>query len=272
MARSKQLKTMQLINLPCRLVYKKSRGFSLIEMIVVIVILGVLATGISTFVGFGTQVYTDATDREKVVSSARFAIERLNRELRNALPNSICLTDTLGSSCDEDATQCLKFTPIIEATTYVDIPVSPDNSSDTIRVIKFTEKFNKSWNATVYPLTPEDADDTSSKTFKVLSLRENLPDSNGNEWEIEFDGEIRFEEHSPTQRIYFTGNPMSYCLTGGELRRNGVLMAEFITNGNPFTIENASLQRNAIVQVYLKFEINNEAITFNNEIQVLNVP
>ncbi|MBL4899232.1 MAG: type II secretion system protein, partial [Colwellia sp.] len=56
------------------------RGFSLIELIVVIVILGVLATSVSTFISFGTQIYTDAKDREQVVSSARFAIERLNRE------------------------------------------------------------------------------------------------------------------------------------------------------------------------------------------------
>jgi MSHA biogenesis protein MshO len=237
-------------------------------MIVVIVILGVLATGISTFINFGTQVYTDATGREQVASTARFAIERLNREVRNALPNSMCLTNALNSSCDEDASQCLKFTPVIEATTYLDIPVAPDEASSGIKVIKFTEPFDATWDAIVYPLNLADVYGLSSKKFPVSGII----DDTGNDWEIELESVIHFAEHSPTQRIFFIKDPVSYCLTGGELRRNGILMAEDIFNSNPFTIKNASLQRNSIVQIYLTFQKNNEEITFNNEIQVPNVP
>ena len=72
-----------------QLTRKKSSGFSLIELIVVIVILGVLAASITSFIRFGTQIYTETTARDQLVSSARFAIERLNREVRNALPNSL---------------------------------------------------------------------------------------------------------------------------------------------------------------------------------------
>lgn len=249
-----------------------TRGFSLIELIVVIVILGVLATGISTFISFGTQVYTDATDREKVVSSARFAIERLNRELRNVLPNSLCLTNTTNGICDENATQCLKFTPIIEATTYLDIPVAPDDPLDRIKVIKFTEEFDADWNVIVYPLTPADVYGSTGKKFPVL--KEINTDDTRDDWEIELEDEIHFAEHSPTQRIFFTKGSVSYCLNliSGELLREDVLMAENITNSDPFTIENPSLQRNSIVQVVLTFTKNNEEITFNNEIQVPNVP
>jgi len=247
-----------------------ARGFSLIELIVVIVILGVLATGISTFINFSTQVYTDATDREQVVSSARFAIERLNRELRNALPNSICLTNTANGICDENASQCLKFTPIIEATTYLDIPIAPDEISNRIKLIKFTKPFDAAWDAIVYPLNPADVYGSNGKLFPV-SKDINI-DSTRNDWEIELVNKIQFAEHSPTQRIFFTKGSVSYCLIGGKLSRDGVPMAENITNSDPFTIKDASLQRNSIVQVVLKFTKNNEEVIFNNEIQVPNVP
>ncbi|MDX2368853.1 MAG: prepilin-type N-terminal cleavage/methylation domain-containing protein [Colwellia sp.] len=265
-----KLKTMQLRGMPCRQLYTTSRGFSLIELIIVIVILGVLSVGISSFIGFGTQVYTDATARDQVVSSARFAIERLNRELRNALPNSMCLTNTSNGPCVEDASQCLKFTPIIEAATYLDIPVVPDEASNSIKLIKFTEDtFDPTgWSAIVYPLRPADVYGLSGKVFPVSDIVDDI----GNDWEIELENERQFAEHSPTQRIFFIKGAVSYCLTGGELRREGVLMAEDITNANPFTIKNSSLQRNAIVQVYLKFDKSNESIVFNNEIQVPNVP
>jgi MSHA biogenesis protein MshO len=248
----------------------KTNGFSLIEMIVVMVVLGVLATGISTFINFGTQVYTDATARDQVVSSARFAIERLNREIRNAVPNSVCLTNTDNGDCDEDASQCLKFTPIIEATTYLDIPVIPEPASKRIELIKFTQSFDADWNVIVYPLEPEDIYDPSGKIFSV-SKAINIDDDR-DDWEIELNEAIHFSNDSPTQRIYFAKNAVSYCLISGELFRGEVLMAEDITNRNPFTIEDASLQRNSIVQVVLTFTKNNEEITFNNEIQVPNVP
>ena len=249
---------------------KNINGFSLIEMIVVIVILGVLSTGISTFINLGTQVYADATDREQVVSSARFAIERLNRELRSALPNSICLTNTANGICDENANQCLKFTPIIEVTTYLDIPVAPDETPNIIKLIKFTKLFDAAWDAVLYPLRPADVYGSNGKVFPVKKISDDTDIDN--DWGIELVNKIQFAEHSPTQRVFFTKGSVSYCLIGGELSRYGVLMAENITNSDPFTIGDASLQRNSIVQVVLKFTKNNEEIIFNNEIQVPNVP
>ena len=130
-------KSSQVLNC-CQQNIRKSNGFSLIELIVVIVILGILATGISTFISFGTQVYTDATDREKIISSARFAIERLNREIRTAVPNSIRINDN-GSTGIITAKQCIEFTPIVLSTIYTDIAVAPEPASNKIEVISFDE-------------------------------------------------------------------------------------------------------------------------------------
>ncbi len=240
----------------------KSAGFTLIEMITVIVLLGVLAAAITSFIKFGTQIYTETTARDQLVSSARFAIERLNREVRNALPNSVIVSG-----------KCLKFTPIIESTIYTDIPVAPEVARNTINIIKFDEDFDASWNAVVYPLSTDDVYDNNNKIHGVNSIIDT-----GDEWVITLDNVVLFADDSPTHRLYFINGTVEYCLQNDQLLRtdllnNNVLMAEYmsITNSS-FEVQEASLQRNAMIQIHFQFEKNNEKVTFSNEIQVLNVP
>ena len=71
---------------------KKTNGFTLLELIIVIVLLGVMSVGISGFITLSTQTYLNVSERDKLLSSARFAVERLNREIRNSVPNSIRIT------------------------------------------------------------------------------------------------------------------------------------------------------------------------------------
>jgi len=246
------------------LIRNKLSGFTLIEMIVVIVILGILSAAISTFITFSTQIYSEATAREKLVSSARFAIERLNREIRNALPNSLRITD---------ANQCLEFTPIIESTTYTDIPVAPEDESNTINIIEFDKNFpataNSDWSVVVYPLNADDVYISTNKVFAISSIS-----SPADVRVITLASAVHFAEDSPTQRLYFVDESerVKYCLHNKSLLRNNILMAEGIDNTSPFEIQPATLQRNAMVKIEFQFKKNSEVVTFINEIQVLNVP
>ena len=245
------------------LMTKKSAGFTLIEMITVIVILGVLAAATTSFIKFATQIYTETTARDQLVSSARFAIERLNRDVRNALPNSLMITGS-----------CLVFTPILESTIYVDIPVAPEDASNTIEVIAFDGSFDGSWSAVVYPLNTDDVYEASeNKVHGVSSMS-----LTGDVREIILDDDVHFDEDSPTQRLYFINGTIEYCLQNNQLLRtdslnSNVLMAEDISTGDSsFEVQEATLLRNAMVQIHFQFEKNNETVTFANEIQVLNVP
>ncbi|MEI6152473.1 MAG: type II secretion system protein [Deltaproteobacteria bacterium] len=63
---------------------KMNRGFTLIEMIITIVVLGIL--GVFTFAFFGNYVstYTQMRDRRNLHQEAVYIIERISRELRDA--------------------------------------------------------------------------------------------------------------------------------------------------------------------------------------------
>lgn len=64
-------------------------GFTLIELVVVIVIIGVVATMLGTFIRLPVQGYVDLSRRAALVDSAEGALRRMARDIRIALPNSV---------------------------------------------------------------------------------------------------------------------------------------------------------------------------------------
>jgi len=64
-------------------------GFTLIEMIMVIVIMGIIAAVLSRFIAKPVQGYLDSSRRAALVDAADTALNRMTREIRLALPNSI---------------------------------------------------------------------------------------------------------------------------------------------------------------------------------------
>jgi MSHA biogenesis protein MshO len=270
----------------------QQEGFTLVELVTVIVILGVLATSMTSFLRFGTQIYTDATDRDALISTARFVVERLNREVRNALPNSARVV-AVGSK------QCLEFTPIAHSAIYLDIPVAPEPESNIGRLAPFASALvTNSSKVAVYALNTSDIYENTTviADFDSLSpaIERLLLDDDSPEVILTFDtpaNPIHFNADSPTNRLYFIESPVAYCLEGNDLYRysgyqnsaidtkpilnnnNRSLMAEYIdTSTSSFSVANATLQRNSLVQTRLAFSKNSETIVFNNEIQVPNVP
>ncbi len=266
----------------------KYKGFTLIEMVTVIVILGILATSVTSFIRFGTQGYTDAVDRDELISTARFVIERLNREVRNALPNSIRVTK-------DDTMQCLEYVPIVNSVVYLDIPVAPDVASNSLDVMMLEALPPTSVNfISVYALNSADIYNRKAGViaeFNNISLNADptLPSI------ITLSTSTLFEAESPTSRLYLIDKPIAYCLVGRSLYRynnysysnentpifdgeNRSLMAEYLANDidideeQPFKVEPVTLRRNGIALVRLIFSLNLEEIVFSNEIQVPNVP
>lgn len=275
---------------------KCSKGFTLMELVLVIIILGIMATGISGFISLSTQTYINATNRDGLISNARFVIERLNRELRNAVPNSI----RIGQSLD-NKTQCIEFVPIKASTVYIDIPVAPEPAINDVSAIPF-EKHGAPYECKsvdgctdlliVYPLNDDEiyADHTDN-VGKVFAI--NDVDKSSTNWQIQlfYLSGIHFSEDSPTNRLYIADLQVKYCVfssrimrysnsIGGSLTVPGgsraTLMAEHIIadiSGHlPFTYDPGTLTRNAVVQIHLNFTRNDENYVFDHEVHMNNVP
>lgn len=255
---------------------KNQSGFTLVELVTVIVILGILAVGMSNFLQFGSRIFTETSARDELVSSARFAIERLNREVRHAVPNSVKEGNASGN--------CLSFYPTIASTIYVDIPVSPEADSDEITIIPFDDDaIALANNVIVYPLMATDFSPSANTKYHPFTLP---IDKTNTPWVLSFSSPVSFADDSPTQRIFFYGDEVSYCVVGTQLIRSASgsssLMADDILNyyntNNiaAFKVTEATQTRNATIQVRLLFGVNGEEsgedVTFNNEIQVPNVP
>lgn len=67
----------------------RTRGVTLIEMIVVIVITGIIGAAVAVFMRRPVEGYVDAARRAELTDIADTALRRITRDLRTAVPNSI---------------------------------------------------------------------------------------------------------------------------------------------------------------------------------------
>lgn len=270
--------------------HPKIAGFTLIEMVTVILILGIIVVGISSFVILGTRIFVESSAVDQVLSQSRFGIERMTRDIRRAVPNSMrVLTATDGSY------QCLELLPISASTSYIDAPFFPQSVQNTLTAIKSVRSINAVQSVLIYPLTASEVynpQGLTAKRFLVQSVAES-----GDLLTITLTQSIRFTEASPIKRLYVAQSPLSYCFinTAGnvDLRLyqqygykavqpspadmgNGVLMAQNITNTltiNPAIILTpATLVTNAIVHLQPRFRVNGETFQYQHQVQVMNVP
>jgi len=77
---------------------KSQQGFTLVEMIMVIVITGIIGGIVAVFIRAPVQGYMDSARRAEMSDIADTALRRLGRDLRTAVPNSVRVPNAAGSS------------------------------------------------------------------------------------------------------------------------------------------------------------------------------
>ncbi|WP_219136543.1 Tfp pilus assembly protein FimT/FimU [Janthinobacterium sp. UMAB-60] len=76
----------------------RQRGFTLIELIVVIVITAIVAGMVTVFIRAPVQSYLDVSARAELADAADTASRRITRDVRLALPNSVRVTNNSSGS------------------------------------------------------------------------------------------------------------------------------------------------------------------------------
>lgn len=213
-------------NSMAKLSKQKQAGFSIIEMVLAIVISGILAIGIVSFIGDSVSSLTTSANRNKIATSGRIAIDRLAMEIHNALPNSIrATTATAGGD------QCLEFIPVRAATTYINPPFSSGGAIafDVVDLVPSQHGISGGY-AVIYPSRQNrlyDGDNGPSTGWP------NFPVNRGPIQEIDsiaasgspaqstvtLTKSHRFRRRSPSQRFFIVEDPISYCVVGENLYR-----------------------------------------------------
>lgn len=76
----------------------RQRGFTLIELIVVIIITAIVAGMVTVFIRAPIQSYLDVSARAELADAADLASRRITRDVRLALPNSVRVKSTSSGS------------------------------------------------------------------------------------------------------------------------------------------------------------------------------
>jgi len=232
------------------------KGFTLIELVVVILIMSTIGIMTASYVRNSMDIYTHITTLDKSLDNVRFVMERLRREVGNALPNSISVKG-----------RCLTFTPIFDDSIYGnDFPINPRMARQgTIAPISSDIKGSK---AVVYALTPDEALVTSNKSYLVHSY-------NRANNKIQFADNVSFQASSPEKRIYFIKDKTTYCFNDMNLYRQindqeKVLMGENMT-GNFFTNE-TKLTSHSLLQVQYISHFDGQEVAFEQTLHINNKP
>jgi MSHA biogenesis protein MshO len=273
-----------------------AKGFTLVELVTVIIVLGVVSVGISGFIRTGVQTYSDVIERDQLLGDSRFVVERIHRELRLAIPNSARVTANNAGNI-----QCLEFVPSAWVSFYTSLSVLPVLST-TASIVEFANNaadFRLETNdfAIVYPTSTPDVYDLNNNKRKLITACTVNGNDDCNE-DIDPNGVAKltvsaaFKDHSPASRLYIARTAVSYCAhSSGEIYRievninttqtvysAGTLMAENLKNDftqsdeAPFRIYDATLTRNGLVNILLAFERNEEIINYSSEVHIPNVP
>jgi MSHA biogenesis protein MshO len=93
---------------------RRQYGFTLVEMVMVIVITGIIAGMVAVFLRAPVEQYMDVARRAEMTDIADTALRRIARDLRGALPNSVSVTGT----CTGPTDCTLVFIPTIGGGRY----------------------------------------------------------------------------------------------------------------------------------------------------------
>jgi MSHA biogenesis protein MshO len=278
----------------------KHAGFSLFELILVILLLGIMAGGAGLLIKTPIDAYSDQVRRQFLVDQAEMALRQIARDVRKALPNSIRTTpvgagwalemvntidgaryrDEFGGGFNAD-TDILDFTAADDEFNFLGLLNSASLAAGQRLVIYNTAPAN------IYSDATSGANPgiiTPATTTLALSV-------NGSENHVVMNPSFQFAQQSPGQRAFIVDGPISYICTpaSGRITRysnyayalaqptstpTGASQGPLVTQlaGCSLNYTAGTAQRGGIVTLEITLSDSGETVTLLHQVHVDNVP
>ncbi len=224
------------------MVPKISKGFTLIELIVVIVLLGIMSAGAGLLITRPIEAYSDQLRRQQLVDSAEMAVRKIETDIRRALPNSLRID--VSNMPDSWA---LEMINVLDGARYRDeVQSGAVGYTSAAHILLFNgvdAEFNvlgkftsmttatlpNSMRAVIYNTSPSAIynDAVTTDTSGIISYPQGVELTTvsaagfDDEHHIRLPSAFQFALRSPTQRMFIVSGPVSYVCdkTTGYLTR-----------------------------------------------------
>lgn len=288
--------------------HRLQQGFTLVELIMVIVITGIIAGVVSVFIRQPVQGYVDLTRRAELVDAAESALRLMGRDIHRALPNSLRCNV---ASC-VGATQ-VEMINTVDAVRYRAGPAG--GAPDPAQEITFTTA-DTSFNAVglfsnirtmgVFPLAGSTAyrlviynlgtgtgfdaynPGVTDAVITPLGAAISLAVDTATEDRITIAGGHKFTGASTRQRMFVVDGAIGYSCTGGFLRRysgygipttlsfppasgNDDVVTADVTNCN-FNYDAGTATRAGLISMSITLSSGGESVNLLHEVHVDNTP
>lgn len=202
---------------------RSAKGFTLIELVVVIVLSTIVVSFMAMFIAGPVRAYTDQARRGELVDLAEGALRRVARDVRRALPNSVRVT-TSGSVV------ALEMLNTVDGVRYREQP-PPDDPDKQLDFAAADSAFNsvgvftgisKPFSSSSHYLSVYNVGVAGADAYELA----NVITPPGTQIDIDADaipGEdnvtlspaFRFAYGSPAQRIFLLDGPLTYLCDVG---------------------------------------------------------
>jgi MSHA biogenesis protein MshO len=279
-------------------------GFTLIELVVTLVISTIVVSFVALFISGPVQGFADQSRRVRLVDSADAALERIGRDIRRSLPNSVRTTSS-------GSVRALEVLSTVDGGRYrAQPPGTTDQILDfasadgSLNVLGPFTQVAKPFSSTAHHLAVYNVGVPGANAYELVNVI--TPD--GTTITIDADGvagedrvtlapPFRFAYASPTQRVFLVDGPVTYLCdtvlgtllryegydieasqtsvdTHGELLAAGAtasLMANQVT-GCAFDYTPGTAERAGLVSLQIVVSAQGETVSLLSQVHVDNVP
>ncbi|MEH6445633.1 MAG: prepilin-type N-terminal cleavage/methylation domain-containing protein [Oceanospirillaceae bacterium] len=189
------------------------QGFSLVELILVIVIMAIIAVGSTQFIVNSVKGLNDVTHRDSLANNLRISMAKIENQLQSSLSNSVRISHARN-------TQCVEMLPIKASAFYVSGSFANDVANNRLSTI---DTIALNYNALGLKVSLGTSDSSLLYSADTHSVAKQKAAKNSEFSQLSFLSSpslnTAFLQAAQAKLVYFVDQAISYCIVAGDLYR-----------------------------------------------------